>query len=73
MFGSRYGETVIEGRRKEEGGHVLAILWAISLHRNEVMFRGRLASTGNVFHEVEGQKTFWFPQAPEGDGGMKQG
>ena len=46
---------------KKEGGQILAVLWAIWLHWNEVMFRGKPASIDSVLHEVEGLMGFWFP------------
>ena len=58
--------------RKEEGGQMLVVLWAIWIPRNEVMFRGRPAFTHSVLHEIEGLMGFWFPQVPEGDVGQKQ-
>ena len=48
-------------RRKKEGGQILSILWAIWLHWNEVMLRGKPASTDSVLHGVEGLMGFWFP------------
>ena len=41
---------------KEDGVQILAVIW---LHRNEVMFKGRLASTDSVVHEVEGLRASW--------------
>ena len=37
-----------------EGGHILAGLLAIWLHRNDNLFKGRVASTDGVTHAVDG-------------------
>ena len=50
-------------RLLEEGGRILVVIWAIWLHRNEVMFKGRLASMVSVVHEVEGLMASWFSRA----------
>ena len=39
------------------------VLWAISMHKNEVFFRGRTISTDGVIHDVEGLMASWFPLA----------
>ena len=48
-----------DGYRRKGGGRILAVTWAIWLHRNEVMFRGKPVSTDNVVHEIEGLKASW--------------
>ena len=47
-------------RRKEEGGKILAILWAMWLHPNEVLLRGRKVSTDGVIQDAEGLMASWF-------------
>ena len=52
-------------KRKEEGGRILAVLWAIWLHRNDKLFRGRASSTNGVTYAVEVLWRFG-PQSHEG-------
>ena len=56
IFGTQYNEVAIEG------GRILAVTWAIWLHWNEVMFRGRPVSADSVVHEIEGLMASWAQQ-----------
>ena len=42
------------GCREKEGGCILVVLWAIWLHMNDNLFRGRAASTDGIAYGVEG-------------------
>ena len=46
-------------RRKEEWGWVLAVLWTIWLYRNDMLFRGRVASMDVVSYAVAGLPAAW--------------
>ena len=37
-----------------EWGRILAVLWAIWLHRNEVVFKGQMVSADGVEHDMGG-------------------
>ena len=47
------------GREKERGIR-FAVVWAIWLHRREVVFEGRAVSVDSVVHDVEKLIYFWF-------------
>ena len=40
--------------QKEERGSILAVLWAIWLHKKDKLFRGRAASNDGAAYAVEG-------------------
>ena len=46
-------------RREAEWRTIFATLWAIWLHRNEIIFRGRLPSTDTVQHEARWIAQSW--------------
>ena len=46
---------------------VLAVLWAIRVHRNEKLFNGREESTDGVAYDVEGFVAAWSSR-PGGQG-----
>ena len=46
-------------RREAECRTIFATLWAIWLHRNEIIFRGRLPSTDAVQHEARWIAQSW--------------
>ena len=48
------------GYRKEDGSCILAVLWEIWLHRNDKIFRGRVASTDRVAFVVKGLVAAWY-------------
>ena len=50
-------------RREEEKGKLLAVLWALWLHHNEVIFKGRVASVDSVVQNAEGFVSWWFRRA----------
>ena len=54
--GTSFKESILRsGRRgKEEGVRLLAVLWAIWLHRNDKLFNERVVSTDGVAYAVEG-------------------
>ena len=43
-----------------ERGRILAVVWAVWLHHNERVFKGRTGSTDGVIHEVQGLIAVWF-------------
>ena len=49
------------GRRR-----ILAVLWAIWLHFNEWVFKGRAVSTDGVIQEVEGFVSCWCKRMSRG-------
>ena len=46
--------------RKEEGGRILAVLWAIWLPPEQGAVQGRMSSTDIVVQDVEGLIASWF-------------
>ena len=50
-------------RGKEQGAQILAVLWAIWLNQNAVIFRVRTVCTDEVVHDVEGIMASWFPSS----------
>ena len=46
--------------RQKEGGKILVVQWAIWLHWNEMLFRGRMVSKDGVIQDVEGLIASWF-------------
>ena len=47
------------GKEKERGRR-FAVIWAIWLHRLEVVFKGKTVSEDGVIHEVEKFMAIWF-------------
>ena len=43
-----------------ERGRRFAVVWAIWLHRNEVVFEGKVVSSEGIIHEVECFVGSWF-------------
>ena len=60
--GSIFWATLPRRRRGHEAdrGKRFAVLWAIWLHRNEVMFEGKAVSSEGVIQEVERLVGLWF-------------
>ena len=60
--GSVFWATLPRRRRGHEAdrGKRFAVLWAIWLHRNEVMFEGKAISSEGVIQEVERLVGLWF-------------
>ena len=48
-----------QGHKADQGKRV-AVVWAIWLHRNEVVFEGKTVSSEGIIHEVEKFVGFWF-------------
>lgn len=46
-------------RRETEWQRLFATLWAIWLHRNEVIFRGRPPSVDAILHDARGLAVLW--------------
>ena len=71
IYETNFWDSIQRGRyrKKGKGGRILKVTWAILLHRNEVMFRGRLVSTNNVVHEIEGLTASWAHRVSYGDRG----
>ena len=61
IYETNFWDSIQQGshQMEEDGGQILAVIWAIWLHQNEVMFKGRLASIDSVVHEVEGLGASW--------------
>ena len=54
------GINAEEWQKGEGGGvQILAVLWAIWLHRNDKLFNGRVVSTDGVAYAVEGFVAAW--------------
>ena len=47
-------------RRGLEEGKPFTVLWALWLHRNEVIFQGRMTPMKSVVHDMEGFVSWWF-------------
>ena len=47
------GQEKVRGKR-------FAVLWALWLHRHEVVFKGKAVSVDGIIHEVEKFTSFWF-------------
>ena len=43
-----------------ERGKIFVVVWAIWLHRNEVVFEGKAVSSEGIIHEVERFVGSWF-------------
>ena len=59
--GDAFWHSICQGpfRREAEWQNILATLWAIWLHRNEIIFKGRLPSTDVVQHSARGMARSW--------------
>ena len=59
---SVFWATIPRRRRgyKADGGKRFAVVWALWLHRNEVVFEGKAVSSEGIIHEVESFVSFWF-------------
>ena len=59
---SVFWATIPRRRRGHEAdrGKRFAVVWALWLHRNEVIFEGKAVSSEGIIHEVEKFVGFWF-------------
>ena len=59
--GDTFWQSICQGpfRREAEWQTIFATLWAIWLHRNEIIFRGRPPSTDAVQHAARGIARSW--------------
>ena len=56
-----FWESFKQGRSvsQAEGRRILAVLWAIWLHRNDAIFKGRAVSIEGIIQDVAGLVTYW--------------
>ena len=72
---SVFWATLPRRRRGHEAdrGKRFAVLWAVWLHRNEVMFEGKAVSSEGIIQEVEKLVGLWFVNVRGGGHGGHDG
>ena len=61
---------ISQGKSVQErggGGKALLVLWALGLHRNKAIFKGRLASVDSVVDDMDSFVVWWFRRARVGE------